>query len=101
MNNTLHKDLSLCKDFINSEYTKKTVVYQLVNLVNNKTYVGSSVDLKRRFNEYLNPLYIQRNLKKGNSIVMNALLKYGYTNFGIRILEVCDLPHPSGGLKLK
>lgn len=62
-------------------------VYQLVNLTNQKSYVGSSVNLKRRIKEYLNPLYIHRNLKKGNSIIMNAILKYGYTNFEIKILD--------------
>ena len=87
MNNTLHKNLSLIKDEFKLNYQKKTGIYQLVNLINNNTYVGSSVDLNRRFNEYLNPLYIHRNLKKGNSIIMNAILKYGYTNFEIKILE--------------
>lgn len=62
-------------------------IYQLVNLVNDKSYIGSSVNLKRRIKEYLNPLYIRRNLEKGNSIIMHAILKYGYANFGIRILE--------------
>lgn len=65
----------------------KSGVYKITNLINGKTYVGSSVDLNRRLNEYLNPLYIARNLKKGNSKLLNALLKYGYTNFEFKILE--------------
>jgi group I intron endonuclease len=66
---------------------KKAGVYQITNLIDGKTYVGSSVDLFRRLNEYLNPLYIVRNLKKGNSKLLNALLKYGYNNFDFKILE--------------
>ncbi len=90
MNNTLHKNLFLIKDEFKLNYHKKTGIYQLVNLINNNTYVGSSVDLNRRFNEYLNPLYLSRNLKKGNSAIISALLKYGYINFGIRILETIE-----------
>ena len=55
----------------------KSGIYLITNLVNGKKYVGSSVVLKRRFKEYSNPLYITRNLKRGNSKLLNALLKYG------------------------
>ena len=65
----------------------KSGIYLITNLVNGKKYVGSSVVLKRRFKEYSNPLYITRNLKKGNSKLLNALLKYGYLNFEFKILE--------------
>jgi group I intron endonuclease len=93
MKNTLHKYLYLAKENFKLNLLSgesKTGIYQLVNLINGKTYVGSSVNLIRRINEYLNPLYITRNIKKGNSAIMNALLKYGYINFGIRILEIID-----------
>lgn len=92
MKNTLYKNLYLAKDkFKLNEIKNKAVIYQLVNLVNLKTYIGSTANFYRRFNEYLNPLYIARNLKKGNSAIMNALLKYGYVKFGIRILEVIEI----------
>ena len=87
MNNTLYKNLHLAKEELKINIKNKTGIYQLVNLINGKTYVGSSIDLNRRLNEYLNPLYLNRNLEKGNSAIINALLKYGYINFGFRILE--------------
>ena len=91
MNNTLYKNLLLAKGNLNLNIKNKTGIYQLVNIINGKTYVGSSIDLNRRLKEYLNPLYINRNLKKGNSAIMNALLKYGNIKFGIRFLEIIDL----------
>jgi group I intron endonuclease len=90
MNNTLYKNLLLAKEYLNLKIKNKTGIYQLVNLINGKTYVGSSIDLNRRLNEYLNPFYLTRNLKKGNSAIMNAILKYGYINFGIKILEFIE-----------
>ncbi len=89
MNNTTHNNLYSILEIVETEKLKNNVagIYQLVNLTNEKSYIGSSVNLKRRIKEYLNPLYIHRNLKKGNSIIMNAILKYGYTNIVIRILE--------------
>lgn len=88
MNNILYKNLLLAKEEL--KIKNKTGIYQLVNLVNGKTYIGSSMDLNRRLNEYLNTSYIARNLKKGNSSIMNALLKYGYINFGVKILEIIE-----------
>ena len=66
-------------------------IYQLINLVNGKTYIGSSLNLKRRLKEYLNPLYITRNLHKGNSAILKALLKYGFYRMSSirRRLQVC------------
>lgn len=90
MNNTLHKNLYLAvKKELNRD-KNKAGIYQLVNLVNLKTYVGSSVNLNRRLNEYLSLLYVARNLKKGNSAILSALLKYGAANFGIKILELIE-----------
>lgn len=56
-------------------------------MINGKKYVGSSAFLKRRYTEYSNSEYIARNLKKGNSKILNALIKYGYLNFEFKILE--------------
>lgn len=69
----------------------KAGVYQLINLINGKSYIGSSINIYRRLNEYLNPLYLNRNLKKGESKIIKAFLKYGCINFGIKILEYIEL----------
>jgi group I intron endonuclease len=92
MKNILYKNLflALAKENLKLSIKNKTGIYQLVILINGKSYVGSSVNLNRRLNEYLNPLYLNRNFKKGNSAIINALLKYGYINFGIKILEFIE-----------
>jgi group I intron endonuclease len=56
--------------------------------LNGKKYIGSSTNLRRRLLEYYN---INR-LLIGNSMPINtALLKYGYNNFSLTILEFCNV----------
>jgi hypothetical protein len=69
----------------------KAGVYQWINNTNGKTYVGSSVDLYRRFFEYLNPKHLIRELLRGESLIYRAMLKYGYTSFSFKILEIVPL----------
>ena len=57
------------------------------NKLNNKKYVGSSIDLKRRLLEYYN---VNRMLNEKSMAINVALLKYGYTNFSLTILEFCE-----------
>lgn len=100
MKNILYKNLHLA--LVDFKLKKnKTGVYQLVNLKNGKTYIGSSNNLYRRIKEYLNPLYITRNLKKGNSAILSAILKYGYINFGIKILEIIEFESNQTKTKIK
>ena len=83
-NKTLQNNLNT--DLLNLSLNKAGV-YLITNLINGKKYVGSSALLKRRYNEYSNSEYIARNLKKGKSKILNALIKYGYLNFEFKILE--------------
>lgn len=53
-----------------------------------KSYVGSSNNLSKRFSQYFNLLTLRK--YKGSSSIIRALLKYGYSNFTIEILEYCD-----------
>jgi group I intron endonuclease len=93
MNNTLHKNLTLARLILAVLLKRKAGIYQLVNLQNNKTYVGSSHNLYRRLCCYLSPATLKRDLKSYNSVIAQALLKYGPMNFGIRILEFIELDH--------
>lgn len=45
------------KDSVLKENKNKCGIYRWVNTVNGKTYVGSSVNLSRRFISYYNPNY--------------------------------------------
>ena len=65
----------------------KSGVYQWENSINNKRYIGSSENLNRRFSEYFNVNYL---LKNYSMAICCALLKYGYTNFSLIILEYCE-----------
>lgn len=59
-----------------------TGIYRWVNKINNKTYVGSGVDLSKRFAIY----YRESELLKSSRPIHKALLKYGYDNFRLEIL---------------
>ena len=70
------------------EYSKgKTGIYLWTNILNGKKYVGSSNNLKRRFLEYYN---VNRLLKENSMPIYAALLKHGYHNFSLTILEFCE-----------
>ena len=49
----------------------------------NKIYIGQSIDIKKRFNQY-------KNLQcKGQKALYSSLLKYGYDNHKIEVLIEC------------
>lgn len=64
---------------------KKRGVYMITNNVNKKSYIGKSVGLKKRFANYLDVNRL--NLSK-SSRIHRALLKYGFQNFSLHILEL-------------
>jgi group I intron endonuclease len=78
----------LQKEDILKENKGKSGVYRWVNKVTGKTYVGSSVDLSIRFKNYHNYTYISDPAK--NMAIYRALLKYGYSNFKLEIIEYCE-----------
>jgi hypothetical protein len=101
MNKPLYKNLFLAKEELRSIIIGKAGVYQLINLTNNKSYVGSSNDLLRRLNEHMSLNYLKKTILKGESIIHQALLKYGYANFGIRILEIINIDSITSKKKIR
>ena len=77
------------KDKVNifAENRKKAGVYRWINNINKNTYVGSSINLSVRFYTY----YSLRYLAKSNRLIDRALLKHGFSNFSLEILEYCDV----------
>jgi len=61
------------------ENKNKCGVYRWVNLINKKSYVGSSVNLGRRIREYYKISHLEINIKKSSSMIYRALLKHGYS----------------------
>nr|DAU06974.1 MAG TPA: intron associated endonuclease [Caudoviricetes sp.] len=49
-------------------------VYAIVNLLNNKKYIGSSSSIRRRYRQHFNEL---SNDKHANPILQKAFNKYG------------------------
>lgn len=74
----------------------------LTNKLTGDIYVGQSIDLRKRFLKYFNLSYLSRR----NELIISspggtlgdpwgsrqgrALIKYGYSNFSVTILEYCD-----------
>ena len=63
-------------------------IYKITNKINNKSYIGQSIDIQRRFRSHhtepFNP-----NSQQYNSIFYKAIRKYGISNFIFEIIEEC------------
>lgn len=75
---------------IYKENRGKTGVYRFTNKITGDTYIGSAVNLSRRFREYFSLNFLNKEVLKNKSIIYRALLKYGYINFSLEILEYTD-----------
>lgn len=62
----------------------KSGIYKIINIINNKFYIGSAINFYIRWNRHKN------NLRKGlhvNKILQNSWNKYGQENFKFEIVE--------------
>jgi group I intron endonuclease len=85
-----YNNVDIDKSRVYEENRNKSGVYRLVNKINGKSYIGSSVNLSRRFRIYYSLNSIKRKLNKGSSAIYSALLKYSHDNFSLDILEYCN-----------
>ena len=85
--------------YSNAEFLKKQVfkenkgksgIYKWTNALNNKSYIGSGIDLTVRLRHYYSLKYMTTQISLGESAIYSALLKYGLANFSLTILEYCD-----------
>ena len=60
-------------------------IYKITNKINNKSYIGQSNNINRRFSEHrcINP--------ETNKTLKLAYKKYGIENFEFSVLEECEL----------
>ncbi len=63
-------------------------VYQIRNIINGKRYIGSAVDLDRRWNEHVNRL---NRSGHHNKYLQNAWNKYGSSSFVFEVIELCPI----------
>jgi excinuclease UvrABC nuclease subunit len=85
----LYLNADLEKITIIKQNKSKSGIYRWINVINNKNYIGSSIDLGRRFKEYYNYNHISK--IRRNFPIHSALLKYSYSSFKLEILEYCDI----------
>jgi len=78
------------KELAIQENKGRSGVYRWRHLITGKTYVGSSINLGRRFRDYYNYSFITHEKNK-SMIIYKALLKHGYSLFKLEILEYCDV----------
>jgi len=82
-----YSNADLLKLEILNENRDKSGIYMWKNNNNKKFYIGSSVDLKRRFTSYFNLNYL---VKESSLYLHRALLKGGYSAFSLYVLEYCE-----------
>lgn len=64
-------------------------IYKIENLINGHIYIGQSINIKRRFNEYsYKPFYPKS--EQYNTPLYKAIRKYGTKNFSFNIIETCS-----------
>lgn len=83
----VYSNADTCKTIILSDNKGKSGIYRWVNLTNGKSYIGSAVNLKERFVNYFNVNHLMVN---DSMLICRSLVKYGYSNFRLEILEYCD-----------
>jgi group I intron endonuclease len=62
-------------------------IYKIICLDNNRIYIGSSKDIKKRWNRHLNDL---RKNKHDNQHLQRSFDKYGESSFVFEIIELCN-----------
>ena len=67
-------------------------------MITGKSYVGSANCLSKRFKKYFSASYLKEILKRSKCIICNSLLKNGYENFQLEILEYIVFP---SGISIK
>lgn len=77
------------KKIIILENRGKSGIYMITNKLTKNVYIGQSTNLSNRFLKYFSQSYTK---SKENLIISRALIKYGYTNFRVDILEYCEKP---------
>lgn len=64
----------------------KLGIYYLINNINGHSYIGSSKNIANRMKNYLNKANL-KSKQNSNMPIIKALLKYGYNNFSLWIIE--------------
>lgn len=83
-----YEDAFSMRKIIIKDNKNKSGIYKWTNKITNDIYIGQSIDLSKRFIKYFNLSYLKN---RETLVISRALIKYGYSNFSLDILEYCDL----------
>jgi len=86
-NQRFYDDIYTDKKLIIKENKGRSGIYLWTNKITGDIYVGQSPNLALRFINYFNSSYLK---SKESLIISRALIKYGYSNFSLTILEYCE-----------
>lgn len=64
-------------------------IYKITNKINNKSYIGQSIDIKARFSQHKLHAFDNRR-DSYNFTIYKAIRKYGIENFNFEIIEICS-----------
>lgn len=70
------------------ENENKCGIYKWTNKITLESYIGSSINLKRRFKNYFSNNYLERKINSGK--IYKNIVRYGISNFRLEVLEYCD-----------
>jgi group I intron endonuclease len=62
-------------------------IYKIECIVSNKFYIGSSIEIEKRWKRHLYGLSTKTHVNKH---LLNSYIKYGISNFKFSIIEECD-----------
>lgn len=65
------------------------IIYKFTNLINNKSYIGQTINPQQRYNAHKNAM-TNTNSQEYDSILHRAFRKYGFENFEYSILAETD-----------
>jgi len=68
-------------------FYQKPGIYKIINLINNKVYIGSSINISVRITSHKHCLCKQKHV---NSYLQRAFNKYGKHNFAFEVVEYCQ-----------
>jgi len=88
-----YEDSEFQKEQIITENRGASGVYSWLHRTSKRRYIGSSVDITRRFLEYFSQASLTKS--KGRSYIRAALRKYAHSAFSFQILEYVDIQNMS------
>ena len=83
----IYDDADKNKLYIFADNRNKIGIYRWINKINGNTCIGSSVNISVRMYTY----YSLQSSAKSNRPIDRALLKHGFSNFSLEILEYTDI----------